>query len=72
MSIDNYTRLNITWKTFGELFANKLIRDSKMEAKYTIQDELKKSKEEIKNKFSELSKIQNLNEALIKEVQKLK
>jgi hypothetical protein len=57
---------------FEELFSNKWIRDTKMEAMYKIQDELKEEKEEIKKKGGELSKIQDLNEALIKEVQKLK
>jgi hypothetical protein len=38
---------------------------------YTIQ-ELKEAKEEIKKKGVELSKIRDLNETLVKEVQKLK
>jgi hypothetical protein len=57
---------------FEKLFSNKWIRDTKMEEMYRIQDELKEAKEEIKNKGDELSKIRDLNEALIKEVQKLK
>jgi len=36
-----------------------------------IQDELKEVKEEIKKKGDELSKIRDLNEAFIKEFQKL-
>jgi len=39
---------------------------------HKIQDELKEAKEMIKKKDDEISKIRDLNEALIKEVQKLK
>jgi hypothetical protein len=39
---------------------------------HTIEDELKESKEEIKKKGGDLSKVQNLNETLIKEVKTFK
>jgi hypothetical protein len=57
MSIDKDTRWNITWEEFEKLFSNKWIKDTKMEAMYKIQDELKEAKEEIKKKGDELSKI---------------
>jgi hypothetical protein len=43
-----------------------------MEEMYRIQDELKEAKEEIKKKNDEFSKMQSLNESLIKEVKNLK
>jgi hypothetical protein len=43
-----------------------------MEAVYRIQDDLKEAKEYVKKKGDEISNIRDLNEALIKEVQKLK
>jgi hypothetical protein len=45
MSIDIDIRWNIIWEEFEELFSNKWIRDTKMEAMYKIQDELKVAKE---------------------------
>jgi hypothetical protein len=72
MSIDFDIRWKITWDKFEELFSDKWIRDTKIEAMYKIQEELKESKEEIKKKGDELSKIRNLNEALLKKIQKLK
>jgi hypothetical protein len=66
MSIDFDTRWNITWEEFEELFSNKWVRDTKMEVMYKMQEELKVAKEEIKKKSDELSKIQNLHEALVK------
>jgi hypothetical protein len=47
-----------------------LIKDIKNEEMYKIKEELKEEKEEIK-KCDELSKIRDLNEALVKEVKKL-
>jgi hypothetical protein len=49
-----------------------MIRDTKMEDLYRIQDELKEAKEEIKNKGEDLSKIRSLNESFIKEAKNLK
>jgi hypothetical protein len=72
LSIDKDTRWNVTLKEFEKLFSDKWIRYTKMKALYIIQDELKEAKEEIKKKDDELFKIQDLNEALVKEVQKLK
>jgi hypothetical protein len=62
----------LTWEKIEELFSNIWIRDTKMEAMYKIEYELKETKKEIKKKGGELSKIRDLNETLIKEVQKLK
>jgi hypothetical protein len=71
-SLDEGTRQSTTWEVFEELFSNKWIKDSKMEEMYRIQDELKQAKEEIKKKNNEFSKMQSLNESLIKEVKNLK
>jgi hypothetical protein len=40
-----------------ELFSNKWIKDTNMEAMYTIQYEFKEAKKEIKQKGDEISKI---------------
>jgi hypothetical protein len=40
-SLNEDTRLHITWESLEELFSNKWIRDTKLEAMYKIQDELK-------------------------------
>jgi len=50
----------------------KWIRNTIKETIYKIQNELDKEKQEIKKKDDELSKIGNLNEALIKEAKELK
>jgi hypothetical protein len=50
-----------TWEEFEKLFSDKLIRDTKMEEMYGIQDDLKETKEEIKKKGEDLSKIISLN-----------
>jgi hypothetical protein len=57
MSIDQDTICHCTWEKFEELFSNKWIKDTNMEGMYRIQDELKETKEEIKNKGEEISKI---------------
>jgi hypothetical protein len=86
MSMDKDTRWNLTWEEFEKLFSDKWIRDTKMEAMYTIQDELKESKEKVSKlqkeneelrkyiikKDDEFSKMQSLNESLIKEVKNIK
>jgi hypothetical protein len=72
MSLDQNTRWNCIWEEFEKLFSDKWIRDTKMEELYRIQDELKEVKEEIKKKGEAISKIQFLNESLIKEVKNLK
>jgi hypothetical protein len=72
MNLDQDTRWNCTWDEFEKLFSNKWLKDTKMEKMLKIQDELKEGKEEIKNKGDELSKIRLLNEALVKEVKKIK
>jgi hypothetical protein len=72
MSIDEDNNWKMSWEEFQELFLNKWIRDTKMEALYKIQEDLKEAKEEINKKSDELFKIRDLNEALVKEVQKLK
>ena len=46
MSINFDTRWNITWEEFEELYSNKWVRDTKMEAMYKMQEELKVAKEE--------------------------
>jgi hypothetical protein len=50
--MDKNNRWNLTWEEFEKLFSNKWIRDTKMEAMYTNQDELK----EVIQKFSQLKK----------------
>jgi chromosome segregation ATPase len=86
MSIDNDTRLNITWEAFEKLFSNKWIKDTKMEEMHKIQDELIEAKEKVSKlqkdneelrkyiikKNNEFAKMQSLNESLIKEVKNLK
>jgi hypothetical protein len=44
-SLDEDNRLYSTWEKFEELFSNKWIKDTNMEAIYIIQDELKEEKE---------------------------
>jgi F0F1-type ATP synthase epsilon subunit len=58
-------------KNLKKIFSDKWIRITKMEELYRIQDELKEEKEEIK-KGDELSKMQSINESLIKEIKNLK
>ena len=70
--LDGVTRRSATWEVFEELFSNKWIKDSKMEEMYRIRDELKEAKEEIKKKNDDFSKMQSINESLIKEVKNLK
>jgi hypothetical protein len=72
MSIDNDTKWNITWEEFEKCFSNKWIKDTKRGDMYKIQEDLREAKEEIKKKGDEISKIQDLNEALVKYVQNLK
>jgi hypothetical protein len=55
--LDKDARRSVAWEVFEEIFSNKWIKHSKMEAMYRIQDELKEKKEEIKNKGEDLSKI---------------
>jgi len=43
-TLNEDTRLYATWKTFEEIFSTKWIRDTKIEAMYKIQDELKELK----------------------------
>jgi hypothetical protein len=61
MSVDQNTRWHCTWEEFEKCFSDKWIRDTKIEEMYIIQDELKETKEEIKKKGEELSKIISLN-----------
>jgi hypothetical protein len=70
-SFDKDATRSTTWEVFDELFSNKWIKGSKMEEMYRIQDELKETKEEIKKKNDEFSKMQFLNESPIKEVKNL-
>jgi hypothetical protein len=70
--LDKGTKISPTWEKFEKLFSNKWIKDTKVEEMYRNQYELKEAKEEINKKGDDLYKIRDLNEALIKEVQKLK
>jgi hypothetical protein len=56
-SLDEDIRRNTTWEKFEELFSNKWIRDTKMDAMYRTQDELKEAKEDFKKKSGGLFKI---------------
>jgi hypothetical protein len=44
MNMDKETRWNLTWEEFETLFSDKWIRDTKIEAMYLVQVELKESK----------------------------
>ena len=71
-SLDEDTRFNSTWEEFEKIFSRRWIKDTKIEAMNKIWNELKEAKEELKRKCDEILKIQHLNEALNKEVHKLK
>jgi hypothetical protein len=60
MSIDKDNKWKMSWEEFEELFSNKWIRDTKMEAMYKIQEELKEEKEEIKKKSDEYLRYKTL------------
>ena len=68
-SLPRDVRLSDTWEEYEKIFRKRWIDDENLNE---IQEELKEAKEELMNKGVQLSKLQALNDELIKEVNNLK